>query len=132
MSYNTAAYTYLLYGKLTLGRPSSQDEDNAFRDAGVPVTQGTEWLKSIELPWSATDVVHLSLSNENDVYIVVRPELTASSREHKIPVIHLYLGELAADRLGADQATMDILNVVSRVCVELFPGFAPTNLNTGL
>jgi hypothetical protein len=59
----------------------------------------------VALDWPARDVVGLSISDTKDIHLVVRPELTARSREHKIPVV----------RVSLQQRTLGTLNIESRV-----------------
>ncbi|RDA93444.1 hypothetical protein CP533_2659 [Ophiocordyceps camponoti-saundersi (nom. inval.)] len=59
--------------------------------------------KRLALKWLAADVVHLSVSDANDVDLVIRPERTTRSPEHKIPIMHVSL----------KAATIDTLNIKS-------------------
>jgi len=75
----------------------------------------------VRLGWAARDVVSLSVSDGQDVHLVIRPELTARSREHKVPIIHVSL----------TRSTLKTLNIESlvrrpgprRCCAQ---GFADT------
>lgn len=64
---------------------------------------------AIELDWPAADVEHLSVSDTEDAYVVVRPELTARTREHKIPVAHIWMDNSSVPPCP----TVDTLNIVS-------------------
>lgn len=47
------------------------------------------WLGKLD--WPGTDITQFLFSTTSDIYLVVRPELTARSIEHKIPIIHIDL-----------------------------------------
>lgn len=66
---------------------------------------------SITLDWPAADIEHLSVSNDKDAYIVVRPELTLKTREHKIPIAHISTNTSSTPYVSK----IDTLNVVSLV-----------------
>ncbi|OQD88706.1 hypothetical protein PENANT_c003G09875 [Penicillium antarcticum] len=50
-----------------------------------------EWKLGLKLEWPASDVIQLSFSGENNIYIVFRPQRTDRSHKHKIPVLHACL-----------------------------------------
>lgn len=74
--------------------------------------QSHEILRNpVRLDWPATDITQLTVSDAKDAYIVVRHELTAKSREHKIPIAHM-----STDASSYPfQSTVDTLNIVSLV-----------------
>ncbi|KAF4585780.1 ankyrin repeat protein [Ophiocordyceps camponoti-floridani] len=74
----------------------------------------------LELGWSAADVVHLSVSDANDVYVVVRPEPTARSSEHKIPIMHVSLEGSTVDTLNIQSLGYDSSSIAS-----FFTAFCP-------
>ncbi|RCI08828.1 hypothetical protein L249_4821 [Ophiocordyceps polyrhachis-furcata BCC 54312] len=63
--------------------------------------------KRMGLEWPAADVVHLSVSDANDVHLVVRPQRTTGKREHKIPMMHVSLRKLTADTLSIKSVGYD-------------------------
>ncbi|KAJ6441394.1 ankyrin repeat protein [Purpureocillium lavendulum] len=91
-------------------------------DASVAMPANASDFKSIPLDWPAADVTHLSLPNGNDAYLVVRPELTTVSRDHKIPITHF--------SLDSHPVALDTLNIVSlgydvSAYAGLFTAFCP-------
>ena len=50
-----------------------------------------EWQLGNKLDWPAADVVQLSFSTDDDLYIVFRPQRSGPNRKHEIPVIHVSL-----------------------------------------
>ena len=55
-----------------------------------PVTSPEDcWLDGLDYP--ASDVIQLSFPTEEDVYIVLRPHVSARGREYGIRIIHLSL-----------------------------------------
>lgn len=70
---------------------------------------------AIELDWPAADIEHLSVSDTEDAYVVVRPRLTARTREHKIPVAHIWMDNSSVPPCP----TVDTLNIVSLVSLIL-------------
>lgn len=66
---------------------------------------------AIELDWPAADIEHLFVSDTEDAYVVVRPELTAKTREHKIPIAHIWMDNSSVPACP----TIDTLNIVSLV-----------------
>ncbi|PFH62082.1 hypothetical protein XA68_15173 [Ophiocordyceps unilateralis] len=70
---------------------------------GPDTTTASGGWRKLALEWLAAEVVHLSVSDTNDIDLVVRPEPTARSPEHKIPIMHVSLNE----------ATIDTLNIQS-------------------
>ncbi|KAJ6038519.1 uncharacterized protein N7446_005323 [Penicillium canescens] len=50
-----------------------------------------EWKLGRKLKWPASDVIQLSFSGENDIYIVFRPQRTIQTHKHEIPVLHACL-----------------------------------------
>ncbi|UNI16539.1 hypothetical protein JDV02_002966 [Purpureocillium takamizusanense] len=87
--------------------PRAPNLDNPARDESINTHPLPDQhpFKPIALEWSAADVIHLALLDSRDAYLVVRPELTTRSREHKIPITHVSL-----DR---HPVTMDTLNMTS-------------------
>jgi hypothetical protein len=55
------------------------------------------WLGKLD--WPGTDITQFLFSTTSDIYLVVRPELTARSIEHKIPIIHIDLRTKRLDTL---------------------------------
>jgi hypothetical protein len=51
------------------------------------------------------DVAQLSFPTKEDIYLIVRPEATTRSREHKIPIVHIHI----------TTKRMDVLKIESRV-----------------
>jgi hypothetical protein len=66
------------------------------------------WKLPIKLDWPAVDVIHLSISDAMDVELVIRPELSAKSREHKIPIIHVSLEKQSIDTLNIESRVSDM------------------------
>lgn len=69
-----------------------RDEDDDQKPGSLffaPVTAVKEGRSFGQLDWPARDVMQLSFSNEDDLYIIVRPRLTVRSRKHQIPIIHV-------------------------------------------
>ncbi|GJN70982.1 hypothetical protein PLICBS_005042 [Purpureocillium lilacinum] len=102
--------------------PRTLNPNNTPRDENIATSPDVHRFKSIPLDWSAADVIHLALLESRDAYLVVRPELTTRSREHKIPITHMSL-----DR---HPVTMDTLNIVSLgydvgAFAGLFTAFCP-------
>ncbi|KAJ3495583.1 hypothetical protein NLG97_g3291 [Lecanicillium saksenae] len=87
----------------------SESSDPNSQDA-VRISRSHELLQNaIELEWPAADIEHLSVSDAGDTYIVVRPELTAKTREHKIPIAHIWVDKEVVPAC----LTIDTLNIVS-------------------
>jgi hypothetical protein len=55
------------------------------------VKSPNEWKLGRKLKWPASDVIQLSFSGENDIYIVFRPQRTIQTHKHEIPVLHACL-----------------------------------------
>lgn len=69
-----------------------RDQDNDQNPGSMlfaPVTSVNESRSFGQLDWPARDVMQLLFSNDEDMYIVVRPRLTVRSRKHEIPIIHV-------------------------------------------
>ncbi|KAK0630326.1 hypothetical protein B0T17DRAFT_636267 [Bombardia bombarda] len=58
------------------------------RKPSIDVSTNEEWVMN-RLTWPAAGVTQLSFSTKEDIYLVVRPELTIKSREHRISVVHI-------------------------------------------
>ncbi|CAN8095329.1 unnamed protein product [Discula destructiva] len=98
-------------------RPSIDDSSSISRPSISSV--GRAW-QMVPLEYPGADVTRLSFSNENDVHIVVQPEITGTSRVHRITIVSLSL----------DAKTMVPVNIEPRgldpsSTVELFTSFAP-------
>jgi hypothetical protein len=63
---------------------------NEFAVDQSDTTEGDPWWLG-KLDWPGTDITQFLFSTTSDIYLVVRPELTARSIEHKIPIIHIDL-----------------------------------------
>ncbi|OAA64898.1 Protein kinase-like domain protein [Cordyceps fumosorosea ARSEF 2679] len=87
--------------------PESSDP-NSQQTVGISSSHGL-LNNSIELDWPAADIEHLSVSDADDAYVVVRPALTARTREHKIPVAHIWRDQSVVPA----RPTVDTLNIVS-------------------
>lgn len=44
-----------------------------------------------KLDWPANDITYISFPTHDEVYLIVQPQITAQSRGHDIPIIHLSL-----------------------------------------
>lgn len=98
--------------KLTSHSYLSENSDNSHDS--VRLRKSHDILRyKIELDWPAADIVELTVSNEKDAYIVVRPELTAKTREHKIPIAHVAMDTSSIPY----QFSLDTLNIVSLVSI---------------
>ncbi|KAJ4165546.1 hypothetical protein LMH87_007175 [Akanthomyces muscarius] len=87
----------------------SESSDSHSHDA-VRISRSHGLLRNaIELDWPAADIEHLSVSDTEDAYVVVRPRLTARTREHKIPVAHIWMDNSSVPPCP----TVDTLNIVS-------------------
>lgn len=72
---------------LTAPSRSSLINEGAASETGEPL-----WNLN-KLNWPASAVTHLSFSGQDGLYLVVQPELTARSREHRINVIYVSLSK---------------------------------------
>ncbi|KAK8138792.1 serine/threonine protein kinase [Apiospora sp. TS-2023a] len=77
----------------------------------------------VPLHFPAADVTHLSFSNQNEVYVVIQPELTVKTREHKIPVLCFSpekrtLGTLVIQSQGLDSGTVRLFTTFSPLHIE--------------
>ncbi|KAJ5765990.1 uncharacterized protein N7511_003606 [Penicillium nucicola] len=52
-----------------------------------------DWKLVSKLRWPASDVIQLSFSPEDDIYIVFRPQRADQAHNYKIPVLHACLAE---------------------------------------
>ncbi|KAJ5165156.1 uncharacterized protein N7500_006986 [Penicillium coprophilum] len=55
------------------------------------VNSPNEWQLGNQLDWPAADVVQLSFSTNDDLYMVFRPQRSGPNQKHEIPVIHVSL-----------------------------------------
>ncbi|KAK0631510.1 kinase-like domain-containing protein [Immersiella caudata] len=58
-------------------------------DSAVVFEPGGELWRLKRIKCSAPEVTHLSFSVQGEQYLVVQPELTARSREHRITILHV-------------------------------------------
>ncbi|QQK43247.1 Serine/threonine-protein kinase STK [Penicillium digitatum] len=56
-----------------------------FGDINYP----SEWREKCKLDWPAADIVQLSFSTDDDLYMVFRPQRSGPNHKHEIPVIHV-------------------------------------------
>lgn len=55
------------------------------------------WLD--RLNWPAKDIIQLFFTTDDDLYLVVRPQLSARSREHKVRIVHIDVSSKRLDTL---------------------------------
>ncbi|KAK5993766.1 hypothetical protein PT974_07203 [Cladobotryum mycophilum] len=91
---------------LATPRPSIVSEIIPIGTNMRPGTPSTPW-KTVDIGWPAADVVQLTISDDKDVHLVIRPELTAKSREHKIPIMHVSLRQATVDTLFIESRGFD-------------------------
>ncbi|KAL2816012.1 hypothetical protein BDW59DRAFT_177472 [Aspergillus cavernicola] len=70
-------------------------------------TPATHWWWKAALNWPAADVMQLFFSSNDHLYVVVRPELTARSRKHTIPIGHVYLKTKSLKILHVESQHLD-------------------------
>ncbi|KGO69019.1 hypothetical protein PITC_078440 [Penicillium italicum] len=69
---------------------SNNDEDRTlgslyFGDIDSP----SEWKLRYKLDWPAADIVQLSFSTDDDLYMVFRPQRSGPNHKHEVPVVHV-------------------------------------------
>ncbi|KAJ5305036.1 uncharacterized protein N7443_004696 [Penicillium atrosanguineum] len=76
------------------------------------------WLD--KLSWPAKDVTRLFFTTDEDLYLVVRPHVSARSLEYKVHIVHINVSTKRLDTLIIDQKGFD-----SSSNIGLFTTFAP-------
>ncbi|KGO36018.1 hypothetical protein PEX1_080440 [Penicillium expansum] len=69
-----------------------------------------EWKLRYKLDWPAADIVQLSFSTDDDLYMVFRPQRSGPNHKHEIPVIHVsfrynQITPLIIESLGLDTSS---------------------------
>ena len=59
------------------------------------------WLD--KLSWPAKDVIKLFFTTDEDLYLVVRPHVSARSMEYKVHIVHINVNSKRLDTLIIDQ-----------------------------
>ncbi|RYP16515.1 hypothetical protein DL765_005076 [Monosporascus sp. GIB2] len=92
-----------------------------FGNSHTPVPTDDPW-RLLPLEWPAVDVTHMSLPVEDEIYMVIQPELTIKSQEHKIRVacLSLQTGFPTILNVEAKDLGTSTMNTVG-----LFTTFAP-------
>ncbi|KAK8049389.1 Sec34-like family protein [Apiospora phragmitis] len=90
--------------------------------SGAGFSNEEPW-RFVPLDFPAADVTHLSFSNQNEVYIVIQPELTVKTREFKIPVLCFSpekktLSTLVIQSQGLDSGTVRLFTTFSPLHIE--------------
>ncbi|KAJ5836617.1 hypothetical protein N7447_002643 [Penicillium robsamsonii] len=81
------------------------------------------WQLGNKLDWPAADVVQLSFSTNDDLYMVFRPQRSGPNHKHEIPVIHVSLKFNQLCPLIIEPQGLE-----SSSTVGLFTSFAPCSL----
>ncbi|RYO89944.1 hypothetical protein DL766_007079 [Monosporascus sp. MC13-8B] len=91
------------------------------RDSHTPVPTDDPW-RLLPLEWPAVDVTQMSLPVKDDIYMVIQPELTIKSQEHKVRVacLSLQTGLPTILNVEAKDLGTNTMNTVG-----LFTTFAP-------
>ncbi|KAK3335227.1 kinase-like domain-containing protein [Cercophora scortea] len=77
-----------------------------------------------KIDWPASGVTNLTFAGKDDLYFVVRPELTARSREHKITIVHFSLSTRTQQIVIVESRGLDSSSIAG-----LFTTFIPFRLD---
>ncbi|KAK3381856.1 hypothetical protein B0H63DRAFT_435372 [Podospora didyma] len=91
-------------------RPPSSSVDEASMSADASNTSIAVPIEPWELEkldWPAPAVTHISFSGKDDIYLVVRAELTAKIRVHRIPIVHLSLANRTMESVIIESRGLD-------------------------
>ncbi|KAK3693402.1 hypothetical protein B0T22DRAFT_420686 [Podospora appendiculata] len=99
-------------------RPPSASTDETTRP-GMDPPPPEPWTLD-KLDWPASGVTSLTFAGKDDLYFVVRPELTARSREHMIPIVHLSLSAKTLESVIVESRGLDSSSIAG-----LFTTFTP-------
>lgn len=75
------------------------------------------WLETLD--WPAKDVIQLFFTTDDHLYLVVRPQLTVRSREHRIRIIHIDVSSKRLDTLVIESRVSFKFGIV-QPCFFLF------------
>jgi hypothetical protein len=76
----------LTVNRMTPSTQGSSESEGSLSRRGLPHDSTT-----LRLEWSAIDITYISFPTNDEVYLIVQPQITARSRENEIPIIHLSL-----------------------------------------
>lgn len=74
------------------------------------VSPNQSWWRD-KLDWPAKDVIRLFFMTDEDLYLVVRPHLSALSREYKVYIVHINVTTKRHDTLIIESNVRLLLNL---------------------